>query len=281
MPIDKKPVTRSHRQATDPFDYLPAIRELVEAEPITVHSGDMKQEISPNTNSPVALLTGASGGIGECLAGTLDNLGYRCALVARSQDKLESIKSRLGEQHEVFVCDLADLAAAARLVTEVIEQMGRLDVLINNAGVGGGGAVHKADPQTAHRAMHINLLAPMQLTHDAAPHLCKSDQGTVINVVSISGQQASPGSGAYAASKHGLLGWSHASFEDLRDHGVKVCAICPGFVNTPMTSQAKADHDLMLQPADVAFTVKYVLESAATACPVEITLRPQRNPKSA
>lgn len=62
---------------------------------------------------------------------------------------------------------------------------------------------------------------------------------------------------------------------------MKVCAICPGFVNTPMTENADAEHAMMLQPADVAYTVKYVLESAATACPVEITLRPQRNPKLA
>lgn len=236
---------------------------------------------SQRTNdSPVALVTGASGGIGECLVGTLDNLGYRCALVARSRSKLQEIQKTLGERHQVFECDLRELEAVGQLVPRVVREMGSLDVLINNAGVGGGGAVQDAVFETMHDVVHVNLLAAMRLTHDAVPHLKKSDNAAVINTVSVAGQQASPGSGAYTATKHGLLGWSHASFEDLREHGIKVCAICPGYVNTPMTRDAEADHSLMLQPADIAYTVKYILQFPTTGCPVEITLRPQRNPNT-
>jgi NADP-dependent 3-hydroxy acid dehydrogenase YdfG len=86
------------------------------------------------------------------------------------------------------------------------------------------------------------------------------------------------GGGAYSASKHAALAFSHATFEDLRDQGVKVCAICPGFVNTDMPGDEGVDRALMIQPADIAYTVRYILEFPNTGCPTEITIRPQLNP---
>ncbi len=227
---------------------------------------------------PIALLTGATGGIGECLAGTLDELGYACAFVSRTEEKLQKLKDKLGGAHRIFCCDLSDLEAVGRLVQQVTDEMGGLDALINNAGVGGGGALHEADPGKIHDAFQVNVLAGIQLMRDAAPHLFKSPQAAIINIVSIAGQQVGKGSGAYAASKHAMLGASHSAFEDMRSKGVKVCAICPGMVATSMTADFDAKPEKMLQASDIAYAMKFALQFPRTGCPVEITLRPQLNP---
>ena len=156
--------------------------------------------------------------------------------------------------------------------------MGGLDALINNAGVGGGGALHEADAEKIHNAFHVNVLAGIQLMRDAAPYLFKSRQAAIINIVSIAGQQVGKGSGAYAASKHAMLGASHSAFEDMRSEGVKVCAICPGMVATSMTADFDAKPEKMLQASDIAYAMKFALQFPQTGCPVEITLRPQLNP---
>ena len=224
---------------------------------------------------PIALLTGATGGIGECLAGTLDNLGYACAFVSRTEEKLQKLREKLGDVHRVFTCDFSDLRAVGSLVEGVVAEMGGLDVLVNNAGIGGGGALHEADPARIHDAFHINTLAGIALMRDAAPYLFKSQDAAIINIVSIAGQHLGKGAGAYAASKHAMLAASHSAFEDMRAEGVKVCAICPGMVATPMTAEADADASKMLQPSDIAYAMKFALQFPRSGCPVEITLRPQ------
>ena len=229
-------------------------------------------------SKPVAIVTGASRGIGECIVGTLDDMGYRCALVARTEDKLEQIRNKLGTHHRVFPADLSDLGCIPGLVSDIVDDMERLDVLVNNAGVGAGGPVQEGGTEDWHQAIHVNTLAMMLLTRHAAPHLLKSTRPAVINTVSISGQQVQKGQGPYCASKHAARAFSHATFEDMREHGVKVCAICPGLVNTEMPDGEGLNRDLMIQRSDIAYTVRYVLEFPETGCPTEITIRPQRSP---
>lgn len=229
-------------------------------------------------NKPVAVVTGASRGIGECIVGTLDNLGYRCALVSRTKEDLVRVKESLKGDHVVFPADLSDLDSLAPLVDRIVKEMGRLDVLVNNAGIGGFGAVNEADVKSWHDTLHVNTLALMYLTRFASPHLLKSDRPAIVNTASVAGQMVMKGGGGYCASKHAALAFSHATFEDLRDHGVKVCAICPGFVNTDLPGGDNVDRQLMIQPADIAYTVRFILEFPKTGCPTEITIRPQRNP---
>lgn len=229
-------------------------------------------------SKPVALVTGASRGIGESIVETLDQMGYRCALVSRTKSDLDRLKGKLGGEHAVFPANLKDLDSLEPLIERIVETMGRLDVLVNNAGMGGFGAVNEADVKDWHDTLHVNTLALMYLTRFASPHLLKSDRPAIVNTASVAGQMVMKGGGSYCASKHAALAFSHATFEDLRDHGVKVSAICPGFVNTDMPDGDNVDRQLMIQPADIAYTVKFILEFPATGCPTEITIRPQRNP---
>jgi NADP-dependent 3-hydroxy acid dehydrogenase YdfG len=125
----------------------------------------------------------------------------------------------------------------------------------------------------------VNIKALMHLTRHALPHLMRQPRSAVVNISSIAGKMGFAGGGAYCASKHAVMGFSEAVFEDVREHGVKVCAICPGYVRTELISaRGGLDAAKMLQPEDVADAVLYVARCADTACPTEIVLRPQRTP---
>ncbi len=229
----------------------------------------------------VALVTGASRGIGRATAVALAREGCHTALLARSVDGLEQTAAECRNQgiHALSLpTDITDRSALREAVQRCVAELGQLDILVNNAGVFGGGPVHQADLEVWDRAMEVNAHAPMDLTAIALPHMVGSGRGAVIFIASIAGRMSFPSGGAYCASKHAVVGFSGSVFEDVRESGIKVCALCPGYVNTEMVAGRKLATDKMIQPEDVAETVVFICRCPETACPTEIVLRPQRSP---
>lgn len=234
-----------------------------------------------------ALVTGASRGIGEAIALALAAEGMSLSLVARDEKRLVQVADEClarGAKNVVTTpCDLSDPGLWKPVVDRAIEKLTRLDVLVNNAGAHVAGPADRADFADWERAIALNLRALMALTRFALPHIEKQGAGAVVNIASIAGLMTTGGNNAsYIATKHGVVGFTEALFEDVREKHVKVTAICPGMVNTDLVREGAkkrtVDPARMIQPEDVALAVLYVLRSPATVCPTQIVLRPQRTP---
>src|SRR3954447_4763751 len=188
--------------------------------------------LPPAENGAAALVTGASSGIGEALARQLSERGYRLALVARTQDKLQSLAAELGDGAEVFVCDLADPAARDRLASEVAQRGLQVEVLVNNAGFGVYQDFAESDREREIEQARVNVEAVVDLTHRFLPEMISRGRGAIINTASTAAFQPIPGNAGYAAAKAYVLALSEALHEETRKTGVTVTALCPGPVHS-------------------------------------------------
>lgn len=229
-------------------------------------------------NGKVILITGASGGIGAATARRLAKKGMALALAGRNVKKLEAVAQeckKLGGLAEVFPGEITDQDYTSGLPDAVRAHFGALNALFNNAGVFETGAFDQADISRWDAALDINFRSLLHLTKAAVPHLLENTESAVINLSSIAGRMTFGGGGIYSATKHAVHAFSGCLFEDLRDRGLKVSTIYPGFVDTGMTSGVEGDRSKMIQPDDVAGTLEFVLEFPSNACPTEIVIRPQ------
>ena len=229
-------------------------------------------------NGKVILITGASGGIGAATARRLAKKGMALALAGRNVKKLEAVAQecmKLGGLAEIFPGEITDEDYTSGLPDAVKAQLGTLNALFNNAGVFETGAFDQADISRWDAALDINFRSLLHLTKAAVPHLLENSESAVINLSSIAGRTTFGGGGIYSATKHAVHAFSGCLFDDLRDRGLKVSAIYPGFVDTGMTSGVEGDRSNMIQPDDVARTLEFVLEFPSNACPTEIVIRPQ------
>lgn len=230
----------------------------------------------------VCIVTGAGRGIGRAIAQAAAENGCRVVLASRTAGELEALQAAIverGGQASPFPADLSGEKDLAALVEHTLDRFGTIDFLVNNAGWGVKADVVKSKVEDWERTFRVNLLAPMILSRLVLPTLITRGTGAIVNVSSISGRVGQAGSAAYAASKFGLIGFSQSLFEEVREQGIKVAAILPGFVDTDMIPPVKyLDRSRMIQPEDVAQAVLFVLAAPPTACPVEITVRPQRTP---
>ena len=230
----------------------------------------------------VALVTGAGRGIGKAISLMLAGSGCRVVLASRSRDQLAEVQSAIvdkgGEAHRVPT-DLTRDDEILRLVDSAREKWGGLDILINNAGWGKRAPVARAKIEDWDQTLRVNLRAPMLLAHLLVPDMITKRDGAVINISSISGKSGEANGSAYSASKFGLIGFTQSLFEEVREHGIKVAVILPGFVDTPLIpANRQVDRSKMIRAEDIAHTVHFVLTSPDTCCPVEITVRPQKSP---
>jgi short-subunit dehydrogenase len=181
----------------------------------------------------IALITGASSGIGEVTARRIArDPGARLVVVARRRDRLEALAPQLGNDPLILAEDLLDETAAARIEAAVRERFGRLDLLVNNAGAGWRGTFADGGTANLRRNMELNFFAVAQLTEALLPLLRESAPSAIVNVASTAGRVARPGSGAYSASKFALNGWSDALRLEEQANGVHVGVVNPGFVVT-------------------------------------------------
>jgi NADP-dependent 3-hydroxy acid dehydrogenase YdfG len=230
----------------------------------------------------VAIVTGAGRGIGRAIALALSRAGARVVLAARSEAELGAVAEEIrGQDGDAIVLptDVTRDEDMERLVERTLKEWGTIDILVNNAGWGKTGPVANSKIEEVDRTLQVNLRATMMMTRLVLPTLLQKKSGAVINIGSISGKAGSANTAAYSASKFGVIGFTQSLFEEVREHGVKVSVILPGFVDTPLIPPNKRlDRSKMIQPGDVAETVLFVLTTPLTFCPVEITIRPQQTP---
>ena len=234
-----------------------------------------------NLQGKIALVTGAGRGIGKAVALSLAQSGCRVILAARTRAQLEEVHREIrdrGGEALVVVADLTRDEDIQQLV-ESSRSWGAVDILINNAGWGKRAPVVKGNIDDWDRTFRVNLRAPMILAKQLLPKMIAKGEGAVINIGSVSGKTGEANGAAYSASKFGLIGFTQSLYEEVREHGIKVAVILPGYVDTPLIPpNRQLDRSKMIQADDIAQAVHYVLTSPATCCPVEITVRPQRTP---
>jgi len=242
--------------------------------------------VSPPLSDHVALVTGASRGIGRAVAVRLARAGCRVAGVARSASDLEqTAQLAAAEGGAALLAVPADVTSDAALedaVRVIRERLGRITVLINNAGVAPArGSVLKTPLLAWDRTLATCLRAPMVLVRLVLPDMLAHGGGAIINIASVAGKHGRAGEAAYAAAKFGLLGFTQSLFAEVRAQGIKVTAICPGLVDTAFIPPNKrVERSRFLQPSDVAEAVYDVLASPARTCPTEIVLEPQYDPEA-
>lgn len=233
----------------------------------------------------VALVTGGTRGIGFAIASRLSREGLAVVISGRSEKSVASAVDRLGRSVEGgrFAGQPADARSESdqrALVAFVERTHGRLDVLVNNAGVGEFDSVEKLDPSRFREVVETNLFGPYYATHFAVPLMKKGGGGFIVNIGSLAGVNAFAGGSAYNASKFGLLGFSEASMLDLRHQGIRVAAILPGSVGTEFGhSHGDRDQSWMLSSEDVAEAVSDLIRFPDRAIASRIDLRPSRPPK--
>ena len=183
-----------------------------------------------------ALVTGASGGLGSAIAASLAAQGARLAVSGSNADKLERFRGQLGGDHVALPCNLSDGAAVDQLVPQAVEALGgKLDILINNAGITRDNLLMRMKDEEFDEVIRVNLEAAFRLMRAAARPMMKARFGRIISVASVVGITGNPGQANYVASKAGLIGMTKAIAQELASRGITVNAVAPGFMASAMT----------------------------------------------
>ena len=231
-----------------------------------------------NLKGKVAIITGASAGIGRSVSLALAAEGVRCVLAARRANELSEVCREIekaGGEALVVPTDVTHEGQIQTLVAKTLEHFGDLHILINNAGVYQRGRVEQLEKEKILHTLNINLISHMLVTKYCLPHLKGKKGAAVINMASMAGLMGFADGSVYSASKHALIGFSESLYEEVREEGIKVCAICPGFVRTPMVAKTPLKQENMIPPEDVAQMVVNVLKLSGNSCPTRIVIRPQ------
>lgn len=226
-----------------------------------------------------ALITGGSSGMGREIAIGLAHAGVECAILGRDQSRLNDTAracADVGHPAYPVVCDLDQIDTIEGAMQDAIETLGGLNILVNSGGVHVDGKAHEVSLSEWDRMLDINFRAIYHLVQSALKEIIKHPGGSIVNIGSITVPYS--GGGMLMGVKKALSGYSEALFEDVREHGIKVCTINPGFVDTPMVKSDRINRSRMIPPEDVARTVMFVLTMSEVTCPTEIVLRPQRSP---
>jgi NAD(P)-dependent dehydrogenase (short-subunit alcohol dehydrogenase family) len=230
-----------------------------------------------------AIVTGGSSGIGYAIARMLLEEGYAVTIAARRPEKLEAaVASLQGEGREL--AQVAGNMASEEVVTQVVaehqERFGRLDVLVNNAGVGIGAAVGDIDTKRLDMQLGVNLRSIVLFYRQAVPLLraagAEHRNALVVNTASISGKSGEPWLSVYSATKAGVIGFTEAMNKELGGDGIKSCALCPAFVDTPMTDFVKRNvpGTDMIRAEDVSEAVRMLLRLSPACVIPEIIFQP-------
>lgn len=190
----------------------------------------------------IALITGGGRGIGRAIAHAFAQEGAHVAVAARSLDQVEQVAREVADQFSTtplaVVCDVSDVSSVEKLFERVRETFGRgPDIMVNNAGIAESAPLTKTDDELWHRILAINLSGTFYCTRAALPQMIENSWGRVINIASIAGKTGAPYIAAYSASKHGVLGLTRSVAMEVAAKGITVNAICPGYVDTEMTTR--------------------------------------------
>ena len=235
-----------------------------------------------------ALITGGSSGIGLAIARALGEDGYGLTIAARRPEKLEAAAEELrgaGLDVNSLAANMADEEAVAGIVRSHKETFGRLDVLVNNAGVGIGEAMHELTTKYIDMQLGVNLRAVIIGTRESLPLLREAGaehrKALIVNTASIAGKSGQPWLSVYSATKAAVIGFSEATQKEVASDGIQVTALCPGFVDTPMTEYVRGQvkQEEMIRPEDIAESVRFLLRtSPGCLVPELVFTRPDELP---
>jgi NADP-dependent 3-hydroxy acid dehydrogenase YdfG len=228
-----------------------------------------------------ALITGASRGIGLAIARKLAQLGARLSLCARDAARLDAANTELrrdGFEALTMVADVTHAHEIQSLVDRTHRELGPIDILINNAGIGRFGPAHQMTEADWDAVLDTNLKSVFLVTRAVAPGMIERKRGHIVNISSLAGKNAFAGGAIYCASKWGLMGLTACMAEDLRAHNIRVSAVCPGSVATDFSPHTGRDTSKLLQPDDVAHAVAAIVTQAPQSFISEIDLRPTQKP---
>ena len=222
----------------------------------------------------LAIVSGASRGIGEAVSRRIAGMGAHVVLLGRDESRLERVQAaiqELGGKATLVPLDLRDAAAVQRFGETLATRWSRCDALVNNAAVGRlGKPLHAMSAEEWDETMETNLRAPFLLMRMVAPWMIRQKNGHIINISSLAGSNPLPNGAAYSASKWGLNGLTYSVAEELREHGIRVSVIAPGSVNTGFgsgssrhTEQDAGRAARKLQPGDVADAVEMLLRQGS------------------
>jgi NADP-dependent 3-hydroxy acid dehydrogenase YdfG len=241
----------------------------------------------------VALVTGASSGIGEATARALTGLGAAVALVARRKERLDQLAAEItskGGRAAVFETDVTERRQAEAAVERAVAELGRLDIVINNAGVMLLGPIEGAPVEEWERMVHLNVLGLLYTAHAALPHLLKAAQGSprrvadLVNISSVAGRVAREGSGVYNLTKHGVGAFSESLRQEVTGRHVRVSLVEPGAVDTELATHLRPEiaeqamkrfgNIERLESADIADAITYIVTRPRRVAINEILVRP-------
>ncbi|HUU19570.1 MAG TPA: SDR family oxidoreductase [Sedimentisphaerales bacterium] len=228
--------------------------------------------------SKVAIVTGASRGIGRAVSVALAQEAATVVLAARSIQKLQETADKVteaGGKAEIVVTELTEEESIKNLVKVTSEKFSRLDILVNNAGVTHSAKLEQTATEDWERCMQINARAPFILCREALPLLKKSQAGYIINIASVVGVKGYPLQSAYTSSKHALRGMTISLAEELKGSNIRVHLLCPGGVDTELVQKVRPDikKDELMQPEEIAELVLYLVTHKGNAVIDELHIR--------
>ena len=230
----------------------------------------------------VAVVTGASRGLGRAFSESLVGAGARVFGLARSEEDLRGVRDALGERFTPVACDVTDRDAVDAAFARVQDAAGRIDVLVNNAGLGRFDAVDDLDDDDWHVQVDTNLTGLFYCTQAAvaamkAQHEADGSIAHIVNIASVAGLIGNPKISAYNATKFGVRGFSEATMKELRPHGIKVTCVYPGSVDTHFADVAGTPgNPNAMRPESVAATVLHVLQTPDNYLISEVVMRPMK-----
>lgn len=244
----------------------------------------MQQQLS----GKVALVTGASSGIGEATALALAAAGATVAVAARRADRLAELVQRIeaaGGKALALAGDMTVEAEAIKAVEDAIAQLGRIDILINSAGVMQAGGIEHADLDEYRRVFDINLFATLYTCRAAVPHMIAQGSGDIVTISSLAGRKGGPMTNAYSASKHAVNSMTDAMRQELGDRNIRVCILMPGATSTEVGDnisdpnwrkaiQAHVSKEGAVLPSEVGDTIVFILSLPRRVNISEICIRP-------
>ena len=249
--------------------------------------------LPPPSDSSTCLVTGASAGIGVDIARELAARGYGVTLVARRKERLDQLAAEItskGGRAVAIETDVTDRRQAEAAVERTVKELGRLDTVINNAGVMLLGPIENAPVEEWERMVHLNVLGLLYTAHAALPHLLKAAQGEprrvadLVNISSVAGRVAREGSGVYNLTKHGVGAFSESLRQEVTGRHVRVSLVEPGAVSTELTTHLRPEiaeqamqrfgHIERLESEDIADAITYIVTRPRRMAINEVLVRP-------